>query len=167
MNVECVDANDQCMGMVAIDNKHQYSNIGSLSTGSEQDRNRLLLFFELLSRFTTDVTDTHLDIMKKRHPIVYRDNCTKLYAFHLENETDENQTWIRLHFPMYRKNFPTGNLSHTFKTKWIVGNIIRHCLRWLNNHYQFEEEIVYQNIEALWPRNSGESKLTNVNFISF
>lgn len=179
MNVEDVDTNntspdDLHMPSIApehssdtIANVFQYNDIRSLATSNEQDRNRLQLFFELLDRFTKDVTETHLETMKKRHKHIYRDDCTKLYAFNLENETDENHAWVKLHFPMYRKNFPTRNFSKTANTKLLVGNIIRHCIRWLNDNYHFEKPIIFQNIESRWIRQSGETKLTNVNFISF
>lgn len=159
INVECfVDQHDVSNGT--------YKDIYSLECGNEEDQNRFKLFFELLKRFTKNVTETHLDIMKKRHPHIY-ENCSQLYAFHLETEDDENQAWVKMYFPTYRKYFSTNNISHMLKTKWIVSNIIRHCFRWINNHYQLDKPMMYQNIEALWPRKDGGSKLTNVNFISF
>lgn len=142
-------------------------NINNLQLGNEQEKIRFVLFSELLNKFTKNVTETHLNIMRKRHPQVYRDDCTQLYAFNLDVETIENHNWIKLHFPTYRKNFPTRNFSQTFKTKWLVTNVIRHCMKWLNDNYQFQRPLVYQNIEMTWLRTNGESKLTNVNFIAF
>lgn len=167
MSVEYSNLTSQEPTPHVIEDVFQYINVLSLENSNDQDKNRLQLFFELLNKFTNNVTETHLDIMKKKHPHIYREDCVKLYAFHLENETDENQAWVKFYFPLYRKNFPTRNFSQTINTKLLVGNLIRHCVKWLNEHYHFVKPIIYQNIEYRWPRLTGETKLTNVNFISF
>lgn len=66
MSVEC---SDQEATPNVVEDVCKYSDIMSLENGDGQDKYRLRLFFELLNKFTKDVTETHLDNMKKKHPI--------------------------------------------------------------------------------------------------
>ena len=145
----------------------EYINLYRLRQGNEQDRIRFQLFSRLLLQFCQNVTHSHLDIMRKRYPQVYPNNYTWLYAFNLDVETIESQNWMKSNFDTYKKNFYRHNTPKIITTKWVVTNMLRHCIKWLNEFYNFPNPLVYQNVEMTWTRTNGESKVTNMNFICF
>ena len=141
--------------------------VWDLDNGTQQDKIRLNLFFDLLKRFTDNVTN-ELDEMKRRYLEVYREDCKVLFSFCLDFETPENQEWIKSNFNTFKINFPKRGFSQSIKRKWIVTNIVRHCTNWLNEHYRFQQPIIYQNVELI--RNTSidsTKKLRNVSLISF
>jgi len=147
--------------------KPKYLNIYSLEQGTEEDRFRLSLFFRLLERFT-DRVDDELPNMKAKYPSIYSDNCTQLYAFNLDFETLENHEWMKMNFPTIKKMFYKENFSRTIRTKYLVTNVVRHMVHWLNEHYQFLQPITYHNIELLWGKTgTKQKKLRTMSFISF
>ena len=145
-----------------------FLNVLALENSTDiQDQIRFKLFSELLARFTENVTESHLTVMIKRYPGLYRDDCQHLHAFHLEFETMENHNWIRKQFPSIKRAFHTPHFSKTLQTKWLVTNVVRHAARWLNEHYQFRQKIIYHNVEMTWKRTTSDSKIANISFLAF
>jgi len=164
-NAPTNDVNEICPEAPVLP-QYKYDNIYDLANGNDQDRARYELFNKLLDQFTEKV-DNRLDEMRGRYPNIYRSNCTKLYAFNLDFETLVNHNWVRMNFISLKKSFTTSNFSKTLRTKYLVTNVVRHVVRWLNDHYKFENPLVYQNVEMTWKRTDGTSKITNISFISF
>jgi len=141
-------------------------NVYSLESSTEEDRFRFSIFFQLLERFT-DRVDEELPNMKAKYPGIYPADCTQLYSFTPDFETPENHEWMKMNFPTIKKLFRRRNFSSTIRTKFLVTNVIRHVVHWLNEHCEFERPISYQNVDMIWKTKDGNKKLRTVSFVSF
>jgi len=134
--------------------------------GKREDQDRLRYFLELIFRFTQNISEK-LEERKHKDPETYAGR-RYLFQFSLDQETESNKEWILFNWPIIQKQFKTTDFHTTKHSVRLVTNVLRHIIKWMNNHYTLQHQIFYEN-KDVWtidPKtNKGKNK--KMSFISF
>jgi len=132
-----------------------------------EDVDRFRYFMQLVTQFTEDITDK-LEDRQRRNPEIYNGR-KRLFQFSLDQETEANREWMMFNFPIIQNQFKTRNFVSVKKTVHMVTNIMRHVVRWINEHYDLEQPIFYENKDVYveTDRNTGKKIYKYYSFISF
>jgi len=118
-----------------------YDNIWDIleKTTDYQERSRINFFINLCHTFTTNLT-TELARYQKEDSGDFT-NRKMIFRFSVDIETEANQQSILFYWPTIYAQFKTRDFHSTRNTKYLVSNILRHMVKWINDNYTLSHPI--------------------------
>ena len=163
-----VESQDVFNGSKSELEKTKLSSVWDLATSENcDDVNRFKYFLELIIRLTVNISDKLGDLAKR--DVIKYGGRRCLFEFSLDAETKANKDWILFSWPIIYREFRTSEFSRTKQSARLVGNVLRHMVKWMNSHYQLEQPILYENRDVYIETNheTGKKHYKNTSFISF
>jgi hypothetical protein len=145
--------------------KTTHPDVWALKTSDDpKDQIRLGLFLQLLEKLTVNVTD-RLPEFQKRLQI---DNKQRIYQFAMEQETEEGAQWIKSNWKLLNDNFYTRDFYRTKTRQRLVLNVIRHCIKWINTHYNLKQPLFYvsKNVK-IRDQETDKTVMKKISYLSF
>jgi len=98
-------------------------------------RQQIPFFMLILSKLTIDKSNDLLPDAKYK----------KLFHFTSSLENETTKSWVDFNWHTIFQQFKTKDFYRCKNSQNIVGNVLRHTVKWMNDHYNFKNKIESQH----------------------